>query len=406
MPDLHAVLTWPQYKEILKHERLPAAFVNLNAFDENLRRVLDIVRPSGKTLRVASKSVRCVWLLKRLQELGGDVMKGLMCFTVEEAQFLHGEGFDDLLVAYPSVQASDIKILCDMTAAGANVSLMADCEAHLDAMGRAGRDAGLTLRAAIEVDMSYRPAGDAVHLGVRRSAVRTPGQVLKLVRHAESIGGVRVAGLMGYEAQIAGLGESNPFSPALNPVRRVIKKLSVPDVAAKRRAVARALQQNGVDLDFFNAGGSGSLKTSTREEYITEVTAGSAFVCSHLFSYYRDIEWLPAGFFALQVVRIPKPGMVTCLGGGYVASGEAGPDKHPVPYLPSGCKLLPMEGAGEVQTPIILPVNVKLQIGDPVIFRHAKSGEPAERFNEYVMIQDGEIVGRHPTYRGRGMAFL
>lgn len=401
-----ARMTYGQYRELLKGERLPAALVNLNAFDENLRRVLRILDGSGKTLRPASKSVRCVWLLKRLFEQGGSAVRGLMCYSVEEAAFLFDHGFDDLLVAYPSVQPSDMELMAMLTSSGASVCLMADCEDHLDALGAAGRRHGLVLRAAIEVDMSYRPLGGAVHLGVRRSTVRTPAQVMRLVRHAEKTGGVRVAGVMGYEAQIAGLGEKNPFSPELNPVRRIVKQLSIPDVAQKRQAVARALERGGVTLDFFNGGGTGSLRSSVKEDCVTEVTAGSAFLCSHLFSYYRDLDWLPAGLFALQVVRAPARGMVTCSGGGYIASGEAGPDKHPVPFLPEGCKLLPMEGGGEVQTPVVLPKNLKLDVGDPVIFRHAKAGEPAERFNEYIMIRDGAIIAREPTYRGMGRAFL
>jgi len=40
------------------------------------------------------------------------------------------------------------------------------------------------------------------------------------------------------------------------------------------------------------------------------------------------------GRFALQVVRQPLPDVVTCLGGGYIASGEAGADRLPLP----GCR--------------------------------------------------------------------
>jgi D-serine deaminase-like pyridoxal phosphate-dependent protein len=402
----YARMTYGQYRDLLNGEHLPAALVNLNAFDENLQRMLRIIEGSGKTLRAASKSVRCVWLLKRLLEQGGGAIKGLMCFTVEEAAFLFDHGFDDLLVAYPTVQPSDMELMAMLTSRGADVCQMADCAEHLDALGAAGRRHGLTLRAAIEVDMSYRPLGDKLHLGVRRSPVRTPAHVMRLVRHAEKVRGVRVAGIMGYEAQIAGLGERNPFSSEFNGVRGIIKKLSIPDVAQRRQAVARALEKNGVEIEFFNAGGTGSLHTSILEDHVTEVTAGSGFLCSHLFSYYRDVHFLPAGFFALQVVRVPARGMVTCLGGGYIASGEAGPDKHPVPYLPQGCRLLPMEGGGEVQTPVIHPDNVRLKIGDPMLFRHAKAGEPAERFNEYIMIRDGAVVAREPTYRGMGRAFL
>jgi D-serine deaminase-like pyridoxal phosphate-dependent protein len=62
-----------------------------------------------------------------------------------------------------------------------------------------------------------------------------------------------------------------------------------------------------------------------------------------------------------------------------------------------------MEGAGEVQTPLEVPVDVPL--GAPIFFRPAKSGELAERFNEYLLVRGDAIVERAPTYRGLGRAF-
>jgi D-serine deaminase-like pyridoxal phosphate-dependent protein len=94
--------------------------------------------------------------------------------------------------------------------------------------------------------------------------------------------------------------------------------------------------------------------------------------------------------------------MVTCLLGGYVASGEPGPDRLPLPLVG---KLLPMEGAGEVQTPVVLPDGVEVPLGAPLLFRPAKSGELAERFNEYLLWRGDRIVDRAPTYRGLGRAF-
>lgn len=63
-----------------------------------------------------------------------------------------------------------------------------------------------------------------------------------------------------------------------------------------------------------------------------------------------------------------------------------------------------MEGAGEVQTP--LRTRAPLAIGDIVLFRHAKAGELAERFNAYHLVRGSEIVGTEPTYRGEGGCFL
>jgi D-serine deaminase-like pyridoxal phosphate-dependent protein len=72
--------------------------------------------------------------------------------------------------------------------------------------------------------------------------------------------------------------------------------------------------------------------------------------------------------------------------------------------LPAGIELLGTEGAGEVQTPIrsVTP----LQLGQPVFFRHAKAGELAEHFDEYLFVRGERIVARAKTYRGLGHSFL
>ena len=97
---------------------------------------------------------------------------------------------------------------------------------------------------------------------------------------------------------------------------------------------------------------------------------------------------------------------VVVLGGGYPASGAAGRDRLPVPYLPQGLRYDPQEGPGEVQTPLIGTAADDLLIGDKVWFRHAKAGELCERFNTLLLVHGGRVVDELPTYRGEGQAFL
>jgi D-serine deaminase-like pyridoxal phosphate-dependent protein len=49
---------------------------------------------------------------------------------------------------------------------------------------------------------------------------------------------------------------------------------------------------------------------------------------------------------------------------------------------------------------------VRLGLGDPVVFRHAKAGELCERFDTIVLISQGRIVDRARTYRGDGQCFI
>ncbi|MBW2528942.1 MAG: amino acid deaminase/aldolase, partial [Deltaproteobacteria bacterium] len=200
-----------------------------------------------------------------------------------------------------------------------------------------------------------------------------------------------------------------PFEPWLNPVKKLILRQSVAEVAKRRAAMVDALRAAGIELDLVNGGGTGSLDSTLACRSVTEVTAGSAFFKPHLFDYYRDDhvkELEPACFFALEVTRRPAADLVTCLGGGYVASGAVGADKVPLPWLPAGLDLLRDEMCGEVQTPLRVPEDVTVGLGEPVIFRHAKAGELAERFDQYLLVQNGEIVDRVPTYRGQGKCFF
>jgi len=106
----------------LKTQRLPAAFVDLSAFDQNITSIASwIPKGSPLSIRVASKSVRVPALLKRILDYGPPY-RGIMCYSAEEARFLADQGFDDLLVAYPTLQVSDLAALRATHEAGKKIS--------------------------------------------------------------------------------------------------------------------------------------------------------------------------------------------------------------------------------------------------------------------------------------------
>lgn len=383
----------------------PIALVDLDAMDRNLDRMLAQIARPDLPLRIASKSVRHVGLLRRLLDRGGDRCRGLMCFAVDEACALADRGFDDLLVAYPTVQAGPLARLAERVAAGVTTSVVVDGVAQVDALAAAGRAAGATLAAVLEVDLSWRPLGGRVHLGVRRSPIRTPEAAVALARHIAATNGVELGGVMGYEAQIAGLADALPGARVESAARRWMKRRSQPAANALRGAVVDALVADGHRVPLVNGGGTGSLAATSRDPSVTEVTAGSGALCPHLFDAYASLDLEPAAVFALEVVRRSDEGLVTCAGGGYIASGPPAADRLPRPVWPPGLTYLPHEGAGEVQTPLA-GAPPTLAVGDTVVFRHAKAGELAERFATYALVRDGQVVATEPTYRGEGLTFF
>lgn len=401
------MLSYAQVRELMKDERLPAVIVDLDAFDRNAEKLGEIVRTGKKSLRLATKSVRVPELIRRVLSKGSPY-QGLMCFSAEEAQFLRSQGFDDLFVAYPTVRASDLKKLREVHEGGGQVALAIDSSEQLAAIDEQMRGVAAPFRVVIDVDASFRLLRGLAHLGVRRSPVRSAAHVAKLL---DEIGAkyprtIKCVGAMAYEAQVAGLGDRSPFKKLLNPIFKIIRRVSMRSVAKLRTEVALAFAEHKVPIEIFNGGGTGNANWAVNEPVLSELSAGSGLLCSHLFDYYSNIQFEPACYFVLQAVRSSDKGMVSCLGGGYIASGEPGLDRLPIPVLPPGSKLIAMEGAGEVQTPVVLAEGATVAIGDPIVFRHAKAGELAERFSEYLFVSKGKIVGRAQTYRGLGRCFF
>jgi len=388
---------YEQYRQAIGNARLPAALVDLEAVDHNLAALLSPVRASGKTLRVASKSLRSVELLRYVLRQGGATVRGVMAYSPAEARFLAEQGFDDILVAYPTAQPSDVALVAPALRDGARVSLVVDNLELVRIADAAAEAAGVRVPLVVDVDLSYRAAGGRVHLGVRRSPLHTPLDVADLAQRIGDFRHVELLGLLAYEAHIAAIDDRGPLAP--------LKNITRPAAASLRRAIADELARRGIAIRLFNGGGTGSLAFSSGDDALTEVTAGSGILDSHLFDGYRDLHLEPAACFALQVTRRPAPGFVTCQGGGFVASGSAGMDRLPIPYLPEGLRLTRLEGAGEVQTPLVVPAGIELALGAPVFFRHAKAGELAEHFASYALVRGDRVESVAPTYRGMGQCF-
>jgi D-serine deaminase-like pyridoxal phosphate-dependent protein len=383
----------------------PFALVDLDALEHNAAEMEQ--RAAGKPIRLASKSVRCLSLQRRVLARPG--FRGTLAFTLPEALWLAGEGFGDLLVAYPT---ADTKALARLARDGAPVAVMVDGREQLDLItGALGGGAPGTLRVCIDIDAGWRALGGRLRVGARRSPVRTPAQAAALAREILAREHLRLTGIMVYEAQIAGVGDAPPGRPLRGLAVSAMQARSARELAGRRAAIVDAVQAVLADagapgLELVNGGGTGSLERTAAEPAVTELAAGSGLYAPTLFDAYRAFSPMPAAMFALPVVRRPGAGVVTVLGGGYLASGPGDPARLPRPHLPTGLRLDREEGAGEVQTPLLGAAADRLSVGDRVYFRHAKAGELCERFTSLHLLQGGRIVGEVPTYRGESQCFL
>jgi D-serine deaminase-like pyridoxal phosphate-dependent protein len=397
---------WPSLTEATRELDPPLAVIELDALRHNTQDMLR--RAGGKRIRVASKSVRVRDVLDAVLAVRG--YGGVLAYTLPEALWLaadsaHNAGIADIVVGYPTADRAAIARLASSPEHAAHITLMVDSIAHLDLI-----DAVLppkkreTIRLCLELDASWNSKALG-HLGVWRSPVFTPDAARRLAAQILARPGFQLVGMMGYEAQIAGQGDSPAGRPAWGATVRWMQRNSQVELR-ERRAAAVAAVRTLTDLEFVNGGGTGSLEFTGSDASVTEIAAGSGLLGGHLFDSYRSFTPAPAAAFALSVVRKPAAQTVTVLGGGWVASGPPAADRMPRVVWPSDLAMVPREMAGEVQTPLTGRSADAMRTGDRVWLRHTKSGELSEHVNEFHLVENSAVVGTAASYRGEGKAFL
>ena len=378
------------YIEALKEAPTPAVILNMDFLEQNIDWALEAA--GQKNIRLATKSLRSLSIIKHIQKKNSR-FQGLMCFTLSEALWLRDQGMKDLLMGYPTM---DHHHLSKLAKNPADIILMVDLVDHLEFLNAIAKKENSVFEICVDIDLSMDLP--KLRFGVYRSSIQTLSQLEAFLNKLKVCSHLKLVGLMGYEAQIAGVTDLH------SPLIRTLKSISIPKLQTRRESMVKMIQEAGHELRFINGGGTGSLSSTSTEAVVTEVTVGSGLYAPHLFDGYQDFKLKPAMCFSLQIVRNPAQGIYTALGGGYIASGTQEPSKIPKPFLPEGMKLLKHEAAGEVQTPF--KSKFKMKLGDLIFFRHAKAGEICERFNEIHLLRKNKIIQVVKTYRGEGQAFL
>jgi D-serine deaminase-like pyridoxal phosphate-dependent protein len=395
---------WPSLTAATAGLETPIGAISLPALAYNAFTMLDRVAAHSspsKPIRIASKSVRVRGILEAVLALPG--YAGVLAYTLPEALWL-ATTIPDVVVGYPTTDAAALTTLGTDAKLNSRVTIMIDSVAHLDLVDAAiAPSKRKSIRVAIELDASWDSALLG-HTGVYRSPVHTPEAARALAEIVVSRPGFTLVGMMGYEAQIAGLA-NKPASRFRGVAVRAIQRRSIAELADRRGKAVASVRQVA-DLEFVNGGGTGSLESTADDESVTEVAAGSGLFGPHLFDQYVHFAPAPAAAFALSVVRKPTPEMAPLLGGGWIASGPPSIDRLPQVAWPQGVRMLPNEMAGEVQTPLRGVAAESLQIGDRVWLRHTKAGEISEHLNSFAVVDGGRVIETYPTYRGEGKAFL
>lgn len=382
--------------------KVPSAWLDMDALDHNIALVNQ--KSQAVNLRLATKSIRSIDVLNYIKDNSPNFI-GLMSYAADESVYLLENGFDNILCAYPALDMISVAKTFEYTKNGATMIWMVDRPEHVDALNQIARSHGVKVDVCFDINMSMPLP--KLYFGTKRSALMTKKAVKALLKHIKKSAHVNLVAAMGYEAQIAGVAEYVPGKTLLTPVVKLLKKRSKKQVIQRRGSIVKWLKKQGYPLALVNGGGSGSIDFTASQPEITEITVGSAYYKPAYFDYMESMGgFQPAAGFVLPVTRQPEKGIVTCHGGGFIASGATGVDKAPVVHYPPGLTIREEEGFGEVQTPMRVekPLAKNINIGDAVWCRHAKAGELCEHFNTLICYSD-DAVQLMTTYRGEGKCF-
>ena len=230
----------------------------------------------------------------------------------------------------------------------------------------------------------------------------TPAEADALATDITERPGLLLAGLMAYEAQIAGVGDNPPGRPLYAQAIRMMQRKSaaeLPGGAPHRRRGPRG-DAAGVRQRRRHRLGAQDRGRASRHRDRRRVRAVPPDPVRQLPGFTGQ----PAALFALPVVRRPGPGWVTAAFGGYLAwQAERGPAAAAVPAgrAPAGQG----GGRGRGADPADRPGRGQARGRRPGLAAARQGGRAVRAVQPAAPGRGRRVAATVPTYRGEGKSF-
>ena len=368
-----------------------------------------LARAGGKPIRVASKSVRCRALLEAILRRD-ERFAGLMTYTLPETLWLAEQGFEDLLLAYPTADAGALGELALRSAAnpGGAPIVMVDCVEHLDAIESVLGAGAAPVRVCIDVDASWWALGGRIKVGAEALAGphrRAGGRAGAGDRAAAADRARRADGLRGPDRRASATGR--PGGACAAPRSASCSAARPPSwPSGGRRSSPRSASSPSCEI--VNGGGTGSLELTGAEDAVTEVDRRLRLLRPRPLRPLQPLHASPPRPASrCRSSASPRREVATALGGGYLASGSGDAARLPVPVAAAGPRARPRggrrRGADAAARRRRRRASRSATASTCATPRRASS---ASASTPSTWSKASEIVDVVPTYRGEGQAFL
>jgi len=256
----------------------PAVLVDLDLMEKNLSVMADFLSGKKAKVRAHTKCHRTPAIARRQIEAGA---KGICCQKVGEAEAMVDGGVKDIMVTNQIVTLRKIDRLVEM-AKNASVSVPVDNPKNADDLSKAAVKEEIELNVLVDID-----------LGSQRCGVEPGEQALKLARHVNSLPGLRVMGLMGFEGHLS-------WMEPRDQRRRECERLE--GILADTK---RLIEKSGITIEEISAGTTGTYDVTGKSSEVTEVQAGTYLLMDSF--YHQHVPEFDCALSVLStVVSVPS----------------------------------------------------------------------------------------------------
>jgi D-serine deaminase-like pyridoxal phosphate-dependent protein len=228
----------------------PSMIVDLDIMEENIRKLMNLLKPMGVNIRPHLKTTKSSVLAKRLIAAGA---QGGCVAKISEAEVMAAQGVEDILITSEIIGPTKVSRLVDLFRKHPQIRIVLDSEIGATAINTAIRETEIKEPIQVLIDLD---------VGLHRTGV-APESALTLAQQIATLDHLKLIGVQGYEGHLQHLHDRDEREKQCRASMAILS------------GTAAALKDRGFNIQVVTGGGTGTAEFCATIPGITEVQPGS-----------------------------------------------------------------------------------------------------------------------------------
>ncbi|KAJ5766084.1 uncharacterized protein N7511_003700 [Penicillium nucicola] len=229
----------------------PSMIADLDLMEENIKKLMDKLLPTGLNIRPHLKTTKSAILARKLVKAGA---KGGCVAKVSEAEVIAAAGFDDLLITCEIVGPAKVRRLVELFRKYPKIRIVVDSEIGASAINDALETSGIAEPITTLIDLD---------VGLHRTGVSPGEPALALARHVGGLKHLKLIGVQGYEGHLQHLHDKEDRKAQCLESMQILT------------STADSLRKAGFKIEVVTTGGTGTAEFCATVPGVTELQPGS-----------------------------------------------------------------------------------------------------------------------------------